>query len=764
MAEANSSQGSTASRAKVNDPSETATIGNWEHEFSNRKTRPAKFNADSALLRELGERLVGRPHIALAELVKNAFDADATRCKIVIDADRITVTDNGHGMTENEFLGYWMTIGTRNKERDGISRELKRPVTGSKGVGRLAAQFLAHKLQIVTTPKASNSNQLHAFVDWDEAVETGSLTEAVANWRTEAAAAGLYPGRSKSGTLVLLEVLKQVWDETEIRELGRQIWMLNSPDPRFGRTRSRQKSADQFTIEFHTSLPGLDKRFEQQMRQALENHQATIRGEIVRRGKQTISRVTVTFVDDGEPHIQEFAHAIFLSEAEWEVRVYDLSGRQEGGIAVGDMRKYFERYGGVMVYDAGFRLPYYGAQNDWLGLEFDHSHRRSRSELLPPHLQVSRALNDLPTQGRIFGLVHVNTGLEQRLARPRRQYADEFLKIQVSRDRLVGNKAFEVLRDAVRQSIDYYATLKRQRTSADIDFERPREAAVIKLARLSSLVQEARKRYPDDDTIRAIEEETQDLREGLESEGRSEEAVRSLLGPLASTGMVALAMEHEVRRDVRAAHTTVRSLKRVAKELDNEPLRDLAAKMAKWIERLEDTRKILQPMMDDEDRRSVRRLRAEAVVRLAVEHVQPYLGRAVVTIKADDAILLPAATITEWHAVLQNVLLNAGNATVDQTRPLIQVRLFRHGRWAYLHVNDNGTGVDLDDNEELFQPFVRRSAISEERRELGVGGSGLGLTIVEMIATQRECYVNFVEPEPGWATTFEMSWRAGGVE
>ena len=53
--------------------------------------RTAKFQADSALLRELGERLVGQPHIALAELIKNAYDADATRCTISIDKDRITV-------------------------------------------------------------------------------------------------------------------------------------------------------------------------------------------------------------------------------------------------------------------------------------------------------------------------------------------------------------------------------------------------------------------------------------------------------------------------------------------------------------------------------------------------------------------------------------------------------------------------------------------------------------------------------------------------
>ena len=40
------------------------------------------FTIDAALLRELGERLVGKPHIALAELVKNSYDADATEVTI----------------------------------------------------------------------------------------------------------------------------------------------------------------------------------------------------------------------------------------------------------------------------------------------------------------------------------------------------------------------------------------------------------------------------------------------------------------------------------------------------------------------------------------------------------------------------------------------------------------------------------------------------------------------------------------------------------
>jgi signal transduction histidine kinase len=749
-------------KAAASESDPARAIVDYEAELARSRTEAARFRADSALLRELGERLVGRPHIALAELVKNAYDADATRCIITIDADRITVADNGHGMTKPEFLEYWMTIGTRNKERVGYSRKFKRSVTGSKGVGRLAAQFLAHRLQIVTTPDVSNAKRLHAFVDWDDAVQSGSLTEAIAKHRTEPNRIGLYPAKSPCGTFVLMESLKQAWTEKEIEELGRQIWMLNSPVPNFGRTKSRTRSSDDFRVELKTTLPGFDERFEKQMRQALENNQATIRGRLQRRGRGAVSLVTVSFADEDGVHTQEFAQSTYLAEAEWEIRVYDLTGRQEGGVSVQDMREYFEHYGGVMVYDAGFRLPYYGAANDWLGLEFDHSHRRSRSALLPDNLQVSRGLNDLPTQGRIFGIVNVNTGQEQRTARQRQLEAGEYLKIQVSRDRLVGNKAFEVLKRSVRQSIDYYAMLKRRRSIVDVDFERPREAAVTKVGRLTNLVREARERYPEDDTIREIESEIEDLEESLANEGRSEQAARSLLGPLASTGMVALAMEHEVRRDITGIRRVIRGIRRAVKLSKDDALGTLATGLEEWIERLDGTRRILQPMMDTEDRRVVRRLVAGAIARETAANIEPYVGRSQINVVSDDSVLLPAATIAEWHAVLQNLLLNAANATLDSADPRIEVRVHRKGRWSYLDVSDNGVGVDLNEKDELFKPFERRSKISDERRELGVGGTGLGLTIVEMIATQRECWVDFVEPEPGWATTFRMSWSSGG--
>ena len=360
------------------------------------------FKADSALLRELGERLVGQPHIALAELIKNAYDADATQCTVSFEADEISVTDNGHGMTEIEFLTYWMTIGTRNKQEQGESRKFRRNVTGSKGVGRLSAQFLAHNLEIVTVPEEKPTHQLRAIVDWDRAIDAGVLTEAQAHYKEEARDMS-FPRGKPHGTKVVMRDLKQTWNSEVIRDLGRQLWMIQSPFARYGAITSHESDVDDFQIQLSSAMPMLEDNFNQQMHAALENYIAIISGQLVRNGNRSKIHVKVTF-RTGEQYSEEFSIDPLIRSAEWEIRVFNLSGRQGQGIDVKSARKYFEQYGGVQVYDANFRLPYYGVEQDWLGIEYDHSHRRNKSALLPERLHVRRALNDLPdTRSSIRG-------------------------------------------------------------------------------------------------------------------------------------------------------------------------------------------------------------------------------------------------------------------------------------------------------------------------------------------------------------------------
>ena len=70
-----------------------------------------EFTVDAALLKELGERLVGKPHIALAELVKNAYDADARELRVTfVDAESaggsLLLIDDGNGMSREQLAGY----------------------------------------------------------------------------------------------------------------------------------------------------------------------------------------------------------------------------------------------------------------------------------------------------------------------------------------------------------------------------------------------------------------------------------------------------------------------------------------------------------------------------------------------------------------------------------------------------------------------------------------------------------------------------------
>ena len=171
------------------------------HAGTQADAKTAKFQVDSALLRELGERLVGQSHIALAELIKNAYDADATVCTVQFGDDEILVSDNGHGMSEDEFLKFWMRIGTTNKQKTLVSRKLKRPITGSKGVGRLSAQFLANQMSLTTSSEEDSSVALIAEVDWDSAIAANELTEAKATYWTKDRTVS-FAGQSRHGRAI----------------------------------------------------------------------------------------------------------------------------------------------------------------------------------------------------------------------------------------------------------------------------------------------------------------------------------------------------------------------------------------------------------------------------------------------------------------------------------------------------------------------------------------------------------------------------------
>jgi hypothetical protein len=128
------------------------------------------FTIESRVLRELGERLVKQPEVAIVELIKNAYDADATECTIHYDPQlRISVEDDGDGITFGRFRDAWMRIGTSSKENAPFSARYSRLITGEKGIGRFAVRFLGHALSldsIAFDRERDMKTRLVANFDW----------------------------------------------------------------------------------------------------------------------------------------------------------------------------------------------------------------------------------------------------------------------------------------------------------------------------------------------------------------------------------------------------------------------------------------------------------------------------------------------------------------------------------------------------------------------------------------------------------------------
>ena len=202
-----------------------------------------RFVVDARLLRELGERLVGKPHIALAEVIKNAYDADARVVNVYFSDNCIKVVDDGHGMSHRDFSKRWLTIGTTVKEENRVSPELKRPFTGSKGVGRLSVQLLARELELRTVGlvdpalrgrrarHSATRDQLHsevvALIDWDSAIRAGYI-ENVDVEVAEQEPSTTFASGSSCGTELILTTLVSEWDANSFRELARELWPLSA--------------------------------------------------------------------------------------------------------------------------------------------------------------------------------------------------------------------------------------------------------------------------------------------------------------------------------------------------------------------------------------------------------------------------------------------------------------------------------------------------------------------------------------------------------
>ena len=123
------------------------------------------------VLKHLGFGLYSNVPAVLGEVVANAWDADAEHVSIEVDpeGDRITITDDGHGMTIQDANQRYLHVGyERRKAADGArTPRLNRPVMGRKGIGKLSLFSIAGRVEVHSV----RGGDRHGFVMDAKAIE-----------------------------------------------------------------------------------------------------------------------------------------------------------------------------------------------------------------------------------------------------------------------------------------------------------------------------------------------------------------------------------------------------------------------------------------------------------------------------------------------------------------------------------------------------------------------------------------------------------------
>ena len=138
-----------------NNEFNASTLLSLSHDIASLDQSKTRFSVDAGIIDRLGKELVSKRETAVSELVKNAYDADATEVKLVFkdayhEGGSLKIIDNGSGMTKNELVKGFMKLASTEKIHEPISKLYKREKAGRKGIGRFSTPPC---VRIVVTPK-----------------------------------------------------------------------------------------------------------------------------------------------------------------------------------------------------------------------------------------------------------------------------------------------------------------------------------------------------------------------------------------------------------------------------------------------------------------------------------------------------------------------------------------------------------------------------------------------------------------------------------
>lgn len=733
-----------------------------------------RFSVDAGHIQRLGLELVAKQETALAELIKNAYDADASEVIVRFQIQdkvggKLTISDNGSGMTLDVVRDSWMRLSTANKQSHPISPRYQRLRAGRKGIGRFAVQRLG-KVLIMETEVLGSPKGLRVSFDWDNNFKSGQDLNEVFNQVEE-----YEKPIDREGTRLQIEMLRESWSEAALNRVWKMILSLQSPFSAIAD--EGQKRADYLDPGFEVQLNGESSKQRKTTLGIesgfLQHALAIITGSVDSDGNAKVSVVSDKIALDESYELDKKVKLTgpFTFSARYFIYLPDVLS----GLSAPLAREMGSEYGGIRIYRNGFRVAPYGERaDDWLRLDRD----TSRRVIIVPANNVN-----------FFGQVSLS-----------REDNPNFEETS-SREGLIENEAFEELRTVVRSLIEWaflrVASVRGRKQTASqkgfVSTVRPRKPSEI----IETLLTEI-SATPEANSISTEDGDPQDSLQGnaispsliakqpaiaatVEALGQArheaqlwEEEVEKreaaalqyeeMLRILASLGLSISVFGHEIKgvRGSVAAHLVVleKQISNSSLEAKNELDRTVDG-LKKITGRMFDLGGYIAGLMSNTESRELSPISIKGAIERFRTQFAQYLERQKITF--EWSVLPPNLRTIPMHASeLDSVLLNFLTNSIKSMKAAkvmprrIMVNVTEEENFVVLSFQDNGLGVQEENKDRIFDAFFTTAINVDTDDGLAGPGTGLGLRIVKDIATSYGGSVSVETPNAGYNFNIEL--------
>ena len=742
------------------------------------------FSVMARVAMQLGRESISNSIVAILELVKNAYDADAETVRIRFgNSDKansvLVIEDNGNGMTEQQLRDSWLIIGTPNKLLSGQSSRKRRVLTGEKGLGRLGLDRLCGRTIVQSFSEEENSG-LELEINWHKYEDMDAPLEKIRHdlYRIPKFIADPITNISEEfskGTRLILYDLKDVWIKEFWQDLKQELTLLISPFA----------GINDFAIELDSGMKWTEIDGKVGSAEILNAAEWKLIAEFNKESNVSYSMSSDRHKKNFElkpvlwsekfNHITEqplcgplrFEMYFFLRKA------VDLG---EVGLSYKQISDFLDSNQGIRIYRDNFRVKPYGdpkGEGDWLKL----SYRRQQ------HPAGFMEGNWRVGSNQVVGAVFLERDQNPNLID------------QTNREGIVEGQAFYHLKTLAEDAIIFFERHRQEferKRHESTEYEEAQEDAVKSTkasleavdtlrsttSKVTEVLQTAAQETPDANDVKALlnsldaavnevdktatntQKAYDRFTEVTEKQQEELQSQKDTLGNLASLGILTTSFGHETLGDTNVVAENARQLRG---NLDNglfmvvsdirKMVEDNLELLAYSASKINNFAKFTLKNVS-RDKRKRKKVNLSRIVRQILGFFAESLEQKNITVELNlpEKVSPILAFEIDWESIFVNLITNAVWALEDTWAEKRKIRISMWGAKNHLNITfaDSGCGLEAGTEDKIFLP-----TFSTKRNKKGeIIGTGLGLAIVK----------GFVEDYKGGCIDVQSPCDLGGAQ